>query len=299
MCRTQRVRLTGPRAAADQLGGDVRPLRGGQAARIDQEGPVGVFAVGRCHRGEVAVPVQAEDRGQVGVGTGVVQDRRPAHGGGRVANRRHGVPGVVLAVAEGPFAVFPGLAPVDRGQADEERALGQRSESRSAARAPPGAAAFEQVVAADVVVDARLHSGCAGGGHTPRWDGDCCWRGCAAAAQRAPVLLPGGQPQGHSKSTATVSSSSGRPRPHRGRRGRRRGWPARRAAAARRRRAREGAERVGLGRPVQEPGPARVAVQVMLGPFVVRQGQPGPVSSWVGHGLCPLGFARLAPSTST
>ena len=54
------------------------------------------------------------------VGTGVEQDGRPAQGGGRVADGGEGVPDIVLAVAEGTFAVLPGLAPVDRGQADQQ-----------------------------------------------------------------------------------------------------------------------------------------------------------------------------------
>ena len=45
-----------------------------------------MLAAGRSRHGEVVLAVQAEEGGQVVVGTGVEQGRRPAQGGGRVAD---------------------------------------------------------------------------------------------------------------------------------------------------------------------------------------------------------------------
>src|SRR3989304_4386311 len=67
-------------------------------------------------------PAGARDRGQVRVAGSVEQTRGPAEDSRRVARGGERVPGVLLAIAEGPVAVLPGLAPVDRGQAEEKAA---------------------------------------------------------------------------------------------------------------------------------------------------------------------------------
>ena len=68
-----------------------------------------------------------QKHGQIAVGDAFEQGRFPAKArrGHRDASDR--VADVVVAVAEGPFAVLPRLAPVDRRETDQNGSFGQLS----------------------------------------------------------------------------------------------------------------------------------------------------------------------------
>ena len=63
------------------------------------------------------------------------------------------MPRVVLAVPKGPFAVLPGLSPMDRRQADQETMGGKGCGQTIIRPASQQTTAFEAMVAADVVVN--------------------------------------------------------------------------------------------------------------------------------------------------
>src|SRR6185312_14029662 len=102
----------------------------------------------------VLIAVEPQPGGEIGVGRPVEKGRRPAQRRRGVPQRGEGVTRVELAIAEGPLAVLPGLAPGDRGQADEERPRGQCPGKPGGPAAVECTATLEAVVAADVVVDA-------------------------------------------------------------------------------------------------------------------------------------------------
>ena len=211
-----------------------------------------MLAVGRVQPGEVPVPVQAEParRGRRRPRSSS-SDGRPAQRRGRVPSGGQGVAGVVLAVAEGPLAVLPRLAPGDRGQADEERPRGQQPGEPIRRGAIGRAAPLQAVVAADVVIDARPPGPAARAGRrSPRSGAGCRWMGCTAAPSagrrtasrrtgRGPARTGGprrrgravrGDGAGHVEvgvRASRVSASNGRSTPGRRRRsGRgRAGWP--------------------------------------------------------------------------
>ena len=62
--------------------------------------------------------IQTEQPGEVRVIPLRQELHAPAQRGGGETKRRERVPHVVLAIAEGPFTVFPRLAPGDGGQPD-------------------------------------------------------------------------------------------------------------------------------------------------------------------------------------
>ena len=109
--------------------------------------------VGWSDPGEVVEPIHPQQHGQIGVGNAFYQVRGPAEDRRGQTQRGQGVARVVLTVAVGPFAVFPGLPPVDRGQADKERTLGKYDGQLRCFSARQGAAALQAVVPADVVID--------------------------------------------------------------------------------------------------------------------------------------------------
>ena len=147
--RAERVGPTGPDAGAYECHDSRRRspaarrgtgIRRGTAGE-DQEHSIGVSLS--------AAPRRRSPRRGPGRG-GPRRDHRqarpergaPAQRRGRVAHGGDGVSGVVLAVAEGALAVLPGLAPVDRGQTDEEdarRATARRAWPPLGGRASHGA----------------------------------------------------------------------------------------------------------------------------------------------------------------
>jgi hypothetical protein len=86
----------------------------GQVGRGDQEEGLGELGLGAGGRGE------AEEGSEGVVAEGRELLDAPAEQGGGVGDRGDGVAEVVLAVAEGALAVLPGLAPRDRGEAEQE-----------------------------------------------------------------------------------------------------------------------------------------------------------------------------------
>jgi hypothetical protein len=84
------------------------------------------LAVRSGHVGKVGIAVDSEQGGHVGVAGRVEQSGRPSKRRGCEAHCGDRVTHVVLAITKRPFPVFPGLAPVDRGQANEE-AMGEKS----------------------------------------------------------------------------------------------------------------------------------------------------------------------------
>ena len=131
--RAEGVRRSGPRPAAKRLAqlgkADLHPLdcRVDPGARRDDHEAVGMLAVRGRQAGEVTLAIEAEERRHVVVAGCVEEACGPAQHRRRVADGAERVAHVVLAVAEGPLAVLPGLAPVDGGEADQESAGGQRA----------------------------------------------------------------------------------------------------------------------------------------------------------------------------
>ena len=113
-----------------------------------------MFAVRGGHVGKVGIAVESEEGRHIGVARCVEQPGRPAECRSRVADCRDGMPRVVLAIPKGPFAVLPGLSPVDRRQADEETIGGRGCGQTIIRLATQQTTAFEAMVAADVMVNA-------------------------------------------------------------------------------------------------------------------------------------------------
>src|SRR5436305_11638398 len=94
--------------------------------------------------------VQAKERCDLIVAGRVQQQRRPAEGRGGIAGSGEGVTGIMLAVPERSLPVLPRLAPVDGGESQQKSAVRQRGCGV--------AAVLQDVIAADVVVDAVRHT---------------------------------------------------------------------------------------------------------------------------------------------
>ena len=103
---------------------------------------------------EVRVPIDADERGKPRRRPAGDNRARPSHERRSHPHGRHGVPDVVLAVAERAFAVLPGLTPVDRRQRGEEAALWQPCR-RGRPRLRAEHAAFVERVRIRRVVDRR------------------------------------------------------------------------------------------------------------------------------------------------
>jgi hypothetical protein len=114
-----------------------------------------VLAVVWVEPRQVLRPIEAQQRGHVVVAGSDEQTRRPAERGGRVPGRAERVTDIVLAVAERPLAVLPGLAPVDGGEAEQKATAWKESTEAGDARRRRGQASLEDMVAAQVVIDPR------------------------------------------------------------------------------------------------------------------------------------------------
>ena len=192
----------------------------------------------------------------------------PAQRGGCEAQSGKGVPHVVLAVAKGPFTVFPCLAPGDGRETDAE------SGGVGFAASRPARPLFQGVMQRRVVIDTVAAGQPFQGGQ----DGVGFGRMQVAAGRvdpqipaRAGNLLPGGETQGQFEEPPDRARSE-RPRRHRrdAEQGRRRRCVV--GAGQRQREHRsagEAAEWVRLARPVEATRPASVALGLMLGPVVI------------------------------
>jgi hypothetical protein len=110
----------------------------------------------RLCRHEILLAIEPQQRRNEVVARRFEQARLPAERRCRVAQRRNGMSAIVLAVAPGAHPVFPGFAPVDRAQSNDNAF---RCECARPARIFGKRAAFQHVIAAGVVVHAGGHAG--------------------------------------------------------------------------------------------------------------------------------------------
>ena len=87
----------------------------GRVARRDREQYVGILGL---DAGEIAGAIEPHECGQPAAVEAVDDAGGPAERGGRVADGADRVAEIELAIAERALAIFPRLAPVDRGQAE-------------------------------------------------------------------------------------------------------------------------------------------------------------------------------------
>src|SRR5689334_7398540 len=122
MRRAEAVGAALPRAAArgvdERRGITIEP--GTRITGRDDRKALGVFAFRVT---VVVVAIEAEQRGDVRVGPSRQQRQAPAEQRRREPQRADRVTDVVLTVPKRALAVLPGLAPEDRGQADEKSVL--------------------------------------------------------------------------------------------------------------------------------------------------------------------------------
>src|SRR5207344_1395129 len=84
------------------------------------------------------------------------QLRVPAEPRGRDDESAHGVADVMVAVAKGPLTILPGLAPMDRGEPDEQASWSKLTGERGPGLVGQLRAPFERVLVRRVVIDAGL-----------------------------------------------------------------------------------------------------------------------------------------------
>ena len=111
-----------------------------------------MLALGAC---EILGSIQTEQVVDRFVGQAMQQHCAPAQGRGGDPQRADRVSDVMLAIAEGTFAVLPRLAPVDRRQADQKRLRRELAHQRRAQRSVAVRSPFEPVLARRVVVQPR------------------------------------------------------------------------------------------------------------------------------------------------
>ena len=128
------------------------PVLGG-VGRPDRQHGIRLLALGAC---EILGSIQAEQVVDRLVGQAMQQHCAPAQGRGGDPQRADRVSDVMLAIAEGTFAVLPRLAPVDRRQADQKRLRREPAHQRRAQRSVAVRSPFEPVLARRVVVQPRL-----------------------------------------------------------------------------------------------------------------------------------------------
>lgn len=140
--------------AVPERGRELSEERGGQGEyplllepRGDDEQAVRVLRLG------AALLAHAEKRSQFLVGDALDEPHLPSQPGGGDSQRPDRVPGVVLAVPEGALAVLPGLAPVDGGEPEQQRARRQRRGELGPGIVAQLGAQLERVLARRIMVD--------------------------------------------------------------------------------------------------------------------------------------------------
>ena len=218
--------------------------------------------------GKIFRAIQAEQPGKVRVIPLRQELRAPSQRGRRETERPECVPHVVLAVAKGPFTVFPRLAPDDGSQPDVESGRVGFGVLR------PARPLFQGVMQRRVVIDTGATRQPFEGGQ----DGVGFRRMQVAAGRvhpqiptRSSNLLSCGKTQGQFKEQ-TQRAERERSRRH-GRRAEQGGRRGRVVRAGQResdhRRGGEAAEGVRLIRPVQAARAVGVTLGMMLGPVVI------------------------------
>jgi hypothetical protein len=112
-----------------------------------------MFAVRGVHLLEAIGIIETQGRRHNVVAEVIQKYSGPTQRRGRIAHSGDGVPDVVLAIAEGTFAILPCLSPVDGGEADKEAARVHYQ------RLTQETAPFEAVIATDVVINPTLEPG--------------------------------------------------------------------------------------------------------------------------------------------
>ena len=105
-----------PIGASEPFDGSVRGGRQSRRGRFVHDHPDEQFRSFPFRVGKIFRAIQSEQPGEVRVIPLRQELHAPAQRGGRETKRRERMPHVVLAIAEGPFAVFPRLAPGNGGQ---------------------------------------------------------------------------------------------------------------------------------------------------------------------------------------
>ena len=226
---------------------------------------VRLFALGGT---EVGVAIESEQAGELRRAASHRLQRPAQHGSG-IAQRADGVANIKLAVAKGAFAVFPGFAPLNAGEGDEDA---RRRRGDSLLLRCEGRAQLQHMLAHRVVMDSigdavdtltdqpgfsRMQVA-AGGIH-------------AHGPAIRPVLFPGRQREAEFKQQTDGVAVQ---RARRDAAGLEQVGPGGRKLVGRQRQrgqrsAGVAAKRVGLGVPVQRIGAGRVAAQTVLGALVI------------------------------
>src|SRR5574341_1228672 len=103
---------------------------------------------------KILVAVHAEQRGQSRLIRSIEQRQIPSERGGSDAGRADGVADVMMAVAKGPFAVFPGFPPDDGGKSQQTCVGGKSSEEASRVLRGKLSPQFQSMIVRCVVVQA-------------------------------------------------------------------------------------------------------------------------------------------------
>src|SRR5439155_22573351 len=123
--------------------------REGCSLREDGHQTVGVLGLDPC------LEVYAQKHGKISVGDAFHQPNLPPEPGSSHREAAHRVTSAVMAIAEGPLAVLPRLAPEDRREAHEDGTLGELCREREPRLFRHLRAQFERVLERRVVVDCR------------------------------------------------------------------------------------------------------------------------------------------------
>ncbi len=115
--------------------------------RIDGQETIGVLGL------DPALAVDAEQARELGVGHAFEQPRVPPEPRGRDHEGANGVSDVMVAVAEGPLTILPGLAPMYRGEPDEQASWRKLTGERGPGLVGQLRAPLERVLVRRVVID--------------------------------------------------------------------------------------------------------------------------------------------------
>jgi hypothetical protein len=103
----------------------------------------------------VAASIDPQQQGHRGIRHVIQQQHAPPERLGCDAGAAERVPDVMLAIAKCPLPVLPCLAPVDRGEAEEERLGRKGPHERPEASSRPLGAQFQRMLLGRVVIETR------------------------------------------------------------------------------------------------------------------------------------------------